>query len=291
MSDRRLDRCVEDQEENRPPVAEGKARDLLSRHAVGDVDAVVAMQVAICGESGDAISQVALPSGLGPECHAAHARVQAVGPNDQIEPATWRAIELHREALRVLAQRMYFVAEDGLHPTVQGRIELRGQIAAKDTDEAIVQHLAEFIGAKTANSPAFIVDDPDFAHSVAHLPKLRNEPHPLRDVETHPPKIHDIAARAQRGRALDQGRNEAVAGKPISERRAGDAGAGDKDRVSFIHAPRPVYFSPAGGAAACDMSSTIGPGYKGAVSLCDWRWRRQAPNMPTSRGRRAARGR
>ena len=104
MSDRRLDRCVEDQEENRPPVAEGKARDLLSRHAVGDVDTVVAMQVAICGESGDAISQVTFRTGFGPECLAADARVQAVCPNDQIEPTARRTIELQREALRILAQ-------------------------------------------------------------------------------------------------------------------------------------------------------------------------------------------
>ena len=102
----------------------------------------------------------------------AHARVKSVGPNDQIEPAAWRAIELHREALLILVQGMYFVAEDGFHPTVKRRIELRGKIAAEDTDEAIVQHLAKFIGAKTANSPAFIVDDPDFVHSVGHLPKL-----------------------------------------------------------------------------------------------------------------------
>src|SRR5271165_2301106 len=85
--DHRLDRCLKDQEEDRLPIAEGKARDFPSRYAVADVGALIAMRIAVYGECSGAVPQVALPAGRRPEYQPAHGRMKAIGADDEIEPS------------------------------------------------------------------------------------------------------------------------------------------------------------------------------------------------------------
>ena len=58
----------------------------------------------------------------------------------------------------------------------------------------------------------------------------REHAHLLRDVHRGPEQVDRVAAGlTQGGRPLDDGDGEAMAGQPLRQHRAGDAGAGDED--------------------------------------------------------------
>jgi hypothetical protein len=84
------------------PVSESKARDLLAWRAIRDVDVGIVTRIAVCGESGSAISEVAFEIGLRAECQPAHGRVKSVGPHYEVEPPGRRAVELYCNALLIL---------------------------------------------------------------------------------------------------------------------------------------------------------------------------------------------
>ena len=215
--------------ENCTPVAKSETCGLFSRTAVGDVDALITVRIAVHGEGSGAVAQIGGKTRFGPEHEFAHGRMKTIGADDKVEASRWRAVELYGYSTLVLLEGPYAIAEHGFHMPFDSLVDVPGKIAASDAEKAIAQCTAEAIGAKTTNSPTQVIDDPHLARVVAGVLKPRDQVHSLGNVETHTPEIHDVAASAQDWSSLDHGRGEAIAREPIGESGASNARSGNQD--------------------------------------------------------------
>jgi hypothetical protein len=113
--------------------------------------------------------------------------------------------ELHHYAIFVLVKGPYAIAEHGFHPGVYSLVDVLRQIAAKDAEKAIAQCSPKSIRAETSNALARVIDDPHLARLVASVFEAREQVHPLCDIETHAPEIHDVPAGAKDRRTFGHG--------------------------------------------------------------------------------------
>ena len=215
--------------ENCTPVAKSETCGLFSRTAVGDVDALITVRIAVHGEGSGAVAQMGGKTRFGPENKFAHNRMKTIGADDKVEASRWRVVELHGYSTWVLMKRPDAIAEHCFHLAFDGLVDTPGKITARDAEKAIAQCPAEAIGAKTTNPSTQVVDDPHLARVVAGPLEPRDEVHLLGNIETHTPEIHDVAASAQDRRSLDHGRGEATVREPISESGAGNTRSRNQD--------------------------------------------------------------
>jgi hypothetical protein len=189
--------------ENCALVAKSEACDLFSGTTIGDVDVLITVRIAVYGEGSGAVAQVGGKTRFRPEDEFAHGRMKTVGADDEVEVSRWRVVELHCDAILVLAERPYAIAEHGFHSGFYSLVDLLRQIAAKDAEKAIAS--AQAIGAKAPDSPARVIDDPHLARLIAGVFEARDQLHPLGNIETHTPEIHDVPAGAKDRRTFDHG--------------------------------------------------------------------------------------
>jgi hypothetical protein len=67
-----------------------------------------------------------------------------------------------------------------------------------------------------------------FANPIPFVGQLRDDPHPLRDVEPGAPEVHHVTAVPQARRTLDERRLVSALQEPVGERRARDSGSDDQ---------------------------------------------------------------
>ena len=158
--------------------------------------------------------------------------MQAVRADDQIETALAGVPQPNMDAVGPLLETGDLVAEVALGPTLDPLEEQSRQIAAPERHVAPAGQLVENPGPETGRAPPCIVDDPQFARAVAVAINVLPQAHAFGNVVAETPEIDDIAARAKRGRALDQGRVEPAGSQPVRERRSGNSDAGDQHGLS-----------------------------------------------------------
>lgn len=160
--------------------------------------------------------------------------MQAVGADDDVEGACLGALERHGAVVLDLGDR---VAEQVLDVVAGGVVV--------DLAEVVAHDLHVPVGAGGVDLGEVDVGGPRPAFSVQRQAggsggqglDAGQDAHLRRDLHRRTEQVDGVAAGfAQRRGALDDGDVEAVAGQPVRQHRAGDAGAGNE----YPHDPPPA---------------------------------------------------
>lgn len=156
--------------------------------------------------------------------------MQPVCTDDEIE-SPWRAV-LERD-VAVVGDRGDLVAEHILDVVTGCVVIDLAEVVAHDLDVPVGHCADEFEVVDTRR-----FGRPRPAHRQHRGPggvvlDARQHTHPLRDLHRGAEQVDGVAAGlAQRWRAFDHRHVETAAGQPVGQRRAGDAGAADQDRMA-----------------------------------------------------------
>nr|WP_231513679.1 hypothetical protein [Microbispora rosea] len=159
------------------------------------------------------------------EREAPRHRVQAVGPDHQIEAAWGGALEADLHPVLVLAERGDGVVEEELGAVAARLVEDRREVAARHLDLVRPLHGAH---VHPADPPARRVDEADPRRAGGGLAQPGHDAHPLRDRDGRPPDVHRVAAGPEPSPALDHRDPEPVPGQPVGQRRPRDPGPRDQ---------------------------------------------------------------
>jgi hypothetical protein len=102
-----------------------------------------------------------------------------------------------------------------------------GELASGEADKSSSTRARKCIGGKSRNPFTASVYHPYFPDQVSSAAHLRQQTHPICDVETCSPEINDIATCSQVRRRFYEGGRESVMRKPIRKRRSGNSRARD----------------------------------------------------------------
>jgi hypothetical protein len=181
------------------------------------------------GGTGDGVvvAQVADIVPLGTECQPPHRRVHTVAAGDEVEGAGRGVLELRMHTVRGLGERGDRVTEQVFAAVGGALVEDGGQVAPQDLHIA-AEKLAGHDGQLSPGRVEELHVGPPGLAAEDLLPHA----HALQHGQLGPAlEVDGLAARAQRGGALDDGDLEAVAIQPVGQGRAGDARAGDQNRL------------------------------------------------------------
>jgi hypothetical protein len=162
---------------------------------------------------------------LRPERQRAHPRVLTVGAHDEVEGTGLAALERHVHAVGVVGDRGDRVTED-VFGVVPGRlVEDAREVAAKHLDVA-----PGLLGRHPDESAAPSVHLPPVSGTGTQAFDRLEQSHPTQHVQVDgTAEVDGVATVADRRRAFDDRRGEAVPPKPVRQGRAGDASARDED--------------------------------------------------------------
>ena len=177
------------------------------------------------------------------EHQSADGGVQAIGPDDQVEPGGGGVLERHRDAVGLLGDGADRVLEQVLGVASGRLIEDGGQLAAHDLDVPAgdARDQATHFDVDTAAVIALERDDLGSGPGIGHR---RQHTGPFGHVHRRPEQVHGLAAGPHPGQRhpLHHGHREPVPGQPVRRCRPGDTGTGDQDpqRLAGHVAPRPI---------------------------------------------------
>lgn len=161
---------------------------------VEDVDVLVALAIALRLEGRDRVAKVLLELGFGPESEMPDVGMQTVRPDDEIETARRRELELDAHLIGLLTERDNLISEHDLAPTRRPVEQEPGKTAARDRDEASACKGAEPVHAKASKALALVADDLQLSNVVAGAFNPVFKSHPLGDVVAQAPEIDHVAA-------------------------------------------------------------------------------------------------
>jgi hypothetical protein len=124
------------------------------------------------------------------------------------------------------------VAEQVLDVVAGGVVQDRRQFTAHDLDVAVGDP-GDQPGEVDVHRALAGPDEGDQLGAGPGLQDLRQDPHPLGDLDRRPEQVDRVPApaAAQRRSAFDNRGAEAVALQPVRQRRSGDTGSGDQNGV------------------------------------------------------------
>ena len=146
--------------------------------------------------------------------------MESIGADHEIELAFRPVFERDADGFVGLLNPRDAVAEDCLDPAFELAEDGRGQLRSRKADIAASGRLGNDVDREAGDAFAVSVHDPDLLDHVAFFAELRQQPHTIRDIEARAPEVDDVAACAQRGRLLHDGRLEAVVGQPVGQGRS-----------------------------------------------------------------------
>ena len=216
------------EQEQRHVVAEGNSDDLETDLGVHRRDEFVAGTVSLHLERRDHDAQIPLELFVRPESEPADPGVQAVGTHDQIEIPGLPALERDPNPVPLVRERPHGVVQDQLGGAVQGVVDRRGQVRARDT------HIPPGVAQdrrrpQRRDAVPVAVNDSRLLQHVATPTQLGNDAHPLGHVEPGAPEIDHVPAAAQFRRAFDQRDLMPGPHQPVRQRRPGDSGPDDEN--------------------------------------------------------------
>ena len=227
--------------------------------------------------------------------------VQSVGADDEVEAADGRRCsKVTVDAVtrpRCHSSRAAIESPKRYSTSVAGAVvEDAGEVAAHDLVVAPRRGRRRCRRGRSAMVAAGVVDVRAAAHVRGLGADLVEDAHPPADLDRGAADVDLVAAGAQFGGALDDGRGEAVAVQPEGEGGAGDRGAGDEDRLARACAVvRRCCFvgrTPCrvvGGPFPCPHDLTIRMSYTLVYDGCIDSWRlgrgQSGPAPPSPRSR------
>ncbi|MBA8888678.1 hypothetical protein FHW12_002911 [Dokdonella fugitiva] len=201
---------------------------------MADVDQFFARAVADRVEGRDVVTERHLEDIVVAQRERAHARMQSVRTDDEVEIACGGAFEAHAHAIGVLVDAGDRIAEQRFDLAVECGEDRRGEVAAPYAREPIAGEPSEHVDVEAAAAAAVCVDIAHLADLVAESTHVRQHAHPFGDVVAKPPEVDDVAALAQPRSLFDE--DDLVAGtlQPPGQRRSGDTRSVDRDAHALL---------------------------------------------------------
>jgi hypothetical protein len=120
--------------------------------------------------------------------------MQAVGADDEIEAARWRALEGDSDAVPILMKPGGGIAEQDFRSGLRALEQQAGEVAAPDGHETPSGQLPEHARGEPRQAPARVIDNAQLPHVVAQAIEVAREPHSFGDVVADAPEVDHITA-------------------------------------------------------------------------------------------------
>jgi hypothetical protein len=169
---RRIVIAVEDEQEKRPVIMQGKARHHLAGLAVNDINVLVARAIMLRLERRDDVPKVLFELLLRPEGEPADIRMQTVRADDKVKGARAGVSKLRPHVVGPLFQADDLVAKQDFRLASDRFEQQPGEIGARQRDEPSAGQLAEHARPESCYAFAPGVDNPHLSHTVADALKL-----------------------------------------------------------------------------------------------------------------------